>query len=141
MKRFPALLVLFAAVLWVSLPARAQTTDFSGEWANRCTEDYIARCGMGEQLGDYLGVPLNAAGRMRAETSDVAEWGLPEFQCRPHPSPYQWRAANGMRITKEINPISRELTAYHVSWLRSLDRPIYWRRYPNRGNCAASPSR
>src|SRR5437588_106456 len=28
-KRFPALLFLFAAVLWVSLPARAQTTDFS----------------------------------------------------------------------------------------------------------------
>ena len=30
-----------------------------------------------------------------------------------------------MRITKEIHPVSRELTAYHVSWLRSLDRPIY----------------
>ena len=125
MKIFASIFFLFGIVICANITASAQTTDFSGEWANRCTEDYIARCGMGEQLGDYLGIPLNAAGRMRAETSDVAEWGLPEFQCRPHPSPYQWRAAGNMRITKEIHPVSRELTALHVSWLRSLDRPIY----------------
>ena len=125
MKSVVILFFLFAALLLVTVPAHAQTTDFAGEWSNRCTEDFIARCGQGEQLGDYLGIPLNAGGRMRAETSDVAEWGLPEFQCRPHPSPYQWRAAGNMRITKEINPVSRELTAYHVAWLRSLDRPIY----------------
>ena len=70
MKSSASLFFLFAAVLFISWPVHAQTTDFSGEWANRCTEDYIARCGMGEQLGDYLGIPLNAAGRMRAETSD-----------------------------------------------------------------------
>ncbi len=123
MKR--VFLFLFAATVLYVIPVQAQGTDFAGEWSSRCTEDFIARCGMGEQLGDYLGIPLNAAGRMRAETSDVAEWGLPEFQCRPHPSPYQWRAAGNLRITKEINPVSRQLTAYHVAWLRSLDRPIY----------------
>jgi hypothetical protein len=123
--KFAGPLFLLAMMLLASLPAHAQTTDFAGEWSMRCTEDFIARCGGGEQLGDYLGIPLNAAGRMRAETSDVAEWGLPEFQCRPHPSPYQWRAQGNMRITKEVNPVSRELTAYHVAWLRSLDRPIY----------------
>ena len=30
-----------------------------------------------------------------------------------------------MRIIKEIDPVSRQLTAYHFQWVRSLDRPIY----------------
>src|SRR5207244_11551656 len=30
-----------------------------------------------------------------------------------------------MRITKEIDPISRELVAYHTQYVRSLDRAIY----------------
>src|SRR2546427_12224545 len=104
-KTFVPVLLLFAIVLFAGTSLRAQTTDFSGEWANRCTEDYIARCGMGEQLGDYLGIPLNAEGRMRVETSDVAEWGLPEFQCRTQPSAYQARSAGKLRITKEVNAL------------------------------------
>ena len=118
-----ACLLLLVLVLLGS-PALAQTTDFSGEWANRSHEDGAERGG-GPPLGDYLGIPLNDAGRMRAETADIADWGLPEFQCRPHPAPYQWRAQGAVRILKEIDPVSRELTAYHVHWLRSLDRPIY----------------
>src|SRR5437764_8788572 len=36
-----------------------------------------------------------------------------------------WRAQGAMRITKEIDPISRELVAYHTQYVRSLDRAIY----------------
>src|SRR5437764_7327890 len=32
-----------------------------------------------------------------------------------------WRAQGAMRITKEIDPISRELVAYHTQYVRSLE--------------------
>ena len=104
-----------------AVPGLAQM-DFSGEWAVLMHEGGVLA---GSQLGDYLGVPINEAGRMRAETHDGSDWGLPEFVCRPHSAPFQWRAAGGLRIMKEIDPVSRQLTAYHFQWVRSLDRPIY----------------
>jgi hypothetical protein len=103
------------------IPAAAQT-DFSGEWNTLMHEGGVLA---GSQLGDYLGVPINEAGRLRAETHDGSDWGLPEYVCRPHSAPFQWRAAGGLRIMKEIDPVSRQLTAYHFQWVRSLDRPIY----------------
>jgi hypothetical protein len=103
------------------------STDFAGEWVVLNFEDRIERGGVGAgpEIGDYLGIPFNAAGRMRAETSDPNEWSTQEFQCRPHPMPYQWRAQDSARISKEIDPVNRSLKAYHVAFLRSLDRPIY----------------
>ena len=103
----------------VSMHALGQT-DFSGEWSGLNHED------PGQPpLGDYLGIPFNDAGRMRAETTAESIWGIPEFQCRPHSPPHQWRGAGGVRISKEIDPLTRDLTAYHVDYLRSMSRPIY----------------
>jgi len=131
--------VLLLTMLLVSVPAFSQierspttgveqdltqSTDFAGEWVVRNFEDQLER-GLGPQLGDYLGIPFNAAGRMRAETFDAGEWSLPEFQCRPHPVPYQWRAQGAMRISKETDPVNRELIAYHFGYVRSFDRPVY----------------
>ena len=100
------------------------STDLAGEWVVLNFEDRMER-GTGSDLADYLGIPFNAAGRMRAETYDVNEWSTQEFQCRPHPMPYQWRAQGAARISKEIDPVSRSLKAYHIAFVRSLDRPIY----------------
>jgi cyclase len=112
---FSSLLLLVMA----SIPAFAQV-DFSGEWTMANNED------PGQPpLGDYLGIPLNDAGRMRAETTAESIWGIPEFQCRPHSPPHQWRGAGGVRIMKEMDPLTRQLTAYHIEYLRSMDRPIY----------------
>lgn len=96
--------------------------DFSGEWNTLMHEGGVLA---GSQLGDYLGVAINDAARLRAETHDGSDWGLPEYVCRPHSAPFQWRAAGGLRIMKEIDPVSRKLTAFHFQWVRSLDRPIY----------------
>jgi len=115
--------VSFLVTILTSAPVFAQT-DFSGEWVDRITEDSYERSG-GPPLGDYQGIPLNDAGRMKADSHDDSEWSLPEFQCRPHPGPYQWRALGGVRFTKEIDPVSRELTALHIEYLRSLERVIY----------------
>ncbi|HWF11757.1 MAG TPA: MBL fold metallo-hydrolase [Bryobacteraceae bacterium] len=98
--------------------------DLSGVWADRITEDSYERSG-GPPLGDYQGIPLNDAGRMKADSHDHSEWSLPEFQCRPHPGPYQWRALGAVRISEEIDPVSRELTAFHFEYLRSMERPVF----------------
>jgi hypothetical protein len=114
----------------LSVPVFAQQTpampltDFSGLWADRIHEDSYERSG-GPPLGDYQGIPLNAAGRMKADSHDHSEWSLPEFQCRPHSAPYQWRALGPVRIWEEIDPLGRELAALHVEYLRSMDRVIY----------------
>jgi hypothetical protein len=111
-----------------------QTTDFSGEWTSTGKgEPALAKVvgedpheiGFTADLYDYSGLPFNDAGRMRADTGDISDWSIPEFVCRPHPGVYNWFYGGGFRITKEIDPISRELTAYHVQFLRAPDRPIY----------------
>ncbi len=138
--------VFLLASMLAGAPAFAQITDFAGEWDNRNHEDAYDRVGSqqcpgpqcgGPALGDYLGIALNDAGRMRADTADVAEWDVPEFQCRPHVVPYIWRAAGGARISKEIDPVSRELVAYHVNFVRSLDRIVYMDGRPHPPEYAA----
>jgi hypothetical protein len=116
--------LLFAVTILSTVPAFGQIAELSGEYGNLTHEDANERAG-GPPLGDYLGIPLNEAGRLRADANDVSDWGLPEFGCRPHPSPYQWRAAGGVQIRKEVDPVSRDIIAYHFGWSRSLDRPIY----------------
>jgi glyoxylase-like metal-dependent hydrolase (beta-lactamase superfamily II) len=120
---------LLAAFL-IRVPAFGQgapaldITDFSGVWAETIHEDSYERSG-GPPLGDYQGIPLNDAGRMKADSHDHSEWSLPEFQCRPHSAPYQWRALGSVRFWNEVDPIGRDLRAIHVEYLRSLDRVIY----------------
>ena len=99
-------------MLWFNAPALAQpsfdttyqTIDFSGEWSELAYEGAFQY-----DLGDYSGVPLNAAGRMRADSHDHTEWNLPEIQCRPHPGIFNWFYGGGMRIVKQNDPVSREL--------------------------------
>src|ERR1043165_4270131 len=83
-------------------PAFAQV-DFSGEWAPRFYEDQPERV-PGPELGDYLGLPINAAARMRADTWDASLLTLPEWQCRPHSADYIWRGPSNLTISKEIDP-------------------------------------
>ena len=103
-----------------SFTTSIQTTDFSGEWS-----EIVHEIGATADLYDYSGLPFNAAGRMRADTGDISDWSIPEFVCRPHPGIYNWYYGGGFRITKENDPISRDLVAYHVQFLRAADRPIY----------------
>ena len=76
-------------------------------------------------LGDYTGIPFNEAGRVRADTTPESIWGTPEYQCRPHSAPHQWRGLGGARILKEQDPLTRDVSVYHIQFMRSLDRPIF----------------
>ena len=74
---------------------------------------------------DYLGIPFNDAGRQRSDTTAESLWGMAQFQCRPHSAPHQWRGLGGARILSELDPLGRNVRAYHIQFWRSLDRPIY----------------
>src|SRR5579864_2104521 len=84
MRFLPLLLVLLAsrAVFGQGAPV-LELTDFSGVWAERVHEDSYERSG-GPPLGDYQGIPLNDAGRRKADSHDHSEWSLPEY------APYSW---------------------------------------------------
>lgn len=114
------LVVVFLAC---ATPAYAQI-DLSGEWAPRFHEDQPERV-PGPDLGDYLGIPISDAARWRGESWSASIMTLPEWQCRPHSADYIWRGPSPVRITKEVDPVSREIVAFHAEWLRSIDRPIY----------------
>jgi glyoxylase-like metal-dependent hydrolase (beta-lactamase superfamily II) len=115
--------IFLIVIACAAAPASAQV-DFSGEWAPRMWEDQPERV-PGPELGDYLGIPINEAARLRAESWDASIQTLPEWQCRPHSADYIWRGPSNLRISKEVDPVSREITAFHAEWLRSVDRAIY----------------
>ena len=122
--RFAILLVALAAIFAgnfrVAAQGGARPPDIAGEWRLDSNED------PGQPpLADYLGLALNEAGRLRADTTPESIWGTPEYQCRPHSAPHQWRGVGGARILKDLDPISREIVGYRVQFMRSLDRPIF----------------
>ena len=82
LRRVLVVAALVMAMTVTAAPAWAQV-DFSGEWAPRFWEDQPERV-PGPELGDYLGIPINEAARMRGDTWDAAIQTLPEWQCRPH---------------------------------------------------------
>jgi glyoxylase-like metal-dependent hydrolase (beta-lactamase superfamily II) len=121
--RTAGLLLAVAAAAAVNLRVAAQGArppDIAGEWRLDSAED------PGQPpLADYLGLALNEAGRLRADTTPESIWGTPEYQCRPHSAPHQWRGVGGARILKDLDPISREIVGYRIQFMRSLDRPIF----------------
>jgi hypothetical protein len=110
-------------MLVVATPASAQI-DLSGEWAPRFYEDQPERV-PGPDLGDYLGIPISDAARWRAEAWSASIMTLPEWQCRPHSADYIWRGPSPVVISKEVDPVSREITSFKLEWLRSVERAIY----------------
>src|SRR3954454_21264517 len=137
MHRYASPLILFAVMLLsisaFAQPARAPNPpDISGEWRLESDEDPGALGQLGQPpLGDYLGIPFNEAGRMRADTSAESIWGTPEYSCRPHSAPHQWRGLGGVRILKEQDPLTRDIKAYHIQFMRSLDWPVFMDRRPH----------
>ena len=113
--RLPA----FVLVVWIGtvVPASAQM-DLSGIWAPIMHEDAVERAA-GPDIGDYLGLPINDAGRMRGETWDASILTLEEHTCKPHPSTYGFRGVGNLRITSDYDPKTFELTKIdtHIQWM------------------------
>jgi cyclase len=129
--------VLTAAVcVLAAVPAAAQI-DLSGEYAPRFHEDQPERI-PGPDLGDYLGLPITDAARMRGETWDASILTLPEHQCKPHPADYGPRGPANLRIWKEVDTESQRVIAWHthISW-QAPERVIWMDGRPHPPEWAA----
>ena len=105
----------------LSTSASAQV-DISGNWVSS-QENIRPRENAG--IGDYTGLPLNDAGRLRADTWDASVLSQRERQAQPHNTQYyQFRAA--ARIEKVIDPATKQLIAYNLCCeFGGMDRTIW----------------
>lgn len=101
-------------------------TDLSGTWRKVGQEDVHDR-GTGPDPGEFWGLPLNDAARMRADTYNE-EWVSTSYilQCRPHPTGYQPLGPDPMRIEQMVDPINRRLVAYRVSYDETPGDRMIW---------------
>src|SRR5687768_1992876 len=86
----------FVMLLGVGATAEAQV-DLTGLWQSLFHEDQPERL-PGPSIGDYVGLPINAAARMRADTWSASLLTLHEHQCKPHPVAYGYRGPANLRI-------------------------------------------
>ena len=110
------LALLFAGSAFFSVKTQAQVSP-TGKWDNRFDEDEPERI-PGPEIGDYLGLPINDAARLRADSWVATLLELPENQCRPHPSDYAWRGPALLRIWDDVDQLTQQQIAYHthISW-------------------------
>jgi glyoxylase-like metal-dependent hydrolase (beta-lactamase superfamily II) len=87
--------------------------DLSGQWSARYHEDQEHRI-PGPELGDYLGLPVNDAGRLKADSWDASILSLREHQAKPHPSTYSLRGPANIRITKVFDAVTQETVGYEI---------------------------
>lgn len=98
--------------------------DLSGQWTTRRSHEEAP-----ETLGDYAGLPINDAGRLKGDSWSASILTVPEFQCMPHGADLMWNppdVTGDMRIWKETRLDTEEVVAYHllVSWM-GQHRVIY----------------
>jgi len=105
-------------------PVFAQV-DLSGEWGQKMHEDAPERGG-GPEIGDYTGLPINDADRMRGDTWDAEKWTQLEHECEPHPADYAPRGPGSMRIWADMDPHTMDISAWHteIMWMQPT-RTIY----------------
>ena len=124
-KSLVGLLVLVAVLALPSFVA-AQSTDIAGEWGRWNHEDQPHRA-PGADLGDYTGLPINDAARLKAESWDASVLSQPERQAQPHPAMYSMRGPQpNVRIEKVLDPYTAQLLAYKISGMFGrADRTIW----------------
>ena len=95
----------------------ASALDLQGIWYPIFHEDQTERV-PGPDAGDYLGLPINEAARLRADSWDPNLLTVPEHQCKPHPGNYGTRGVGQMRIWEDRDPVTLQLIKIntHIQW-------------------------
>ncbi len=88
-----------------------------GYWEPIYDEDLDERL-PGPDIGDYAGLPITDAARLRADTWDASLLSLPEHQCKPHPSTYGFRGVGTLRVSEDRDPQTQQVIAIetHIAW-------------------------
>ncbi len=127
---------LVLAAAFASGPVLAEI-DLSGEWGPRYHEDQPERL-PGPAIGEYHGLPINDAARLRAESWDPSLLTLLEHQCKPHPADYATRGPSNLRIWKDIDTATQQIMAIktHIQW-QAPERTIWMDGRPHPPEYAA----
>lgn len=96
-----------------------------GYWAPIYHEDQEERI-PGPSIGDYAGLPINDAARLRAQSWDASLLSLPEHQCKPHPSTYGFRGVGTLRIWEDRHPETQALIALHTHIAWQAQHRVIW---------------
>ncbi|MGD2166890.1 MAG: hypothetical protein PVF63_02215 [Gammaproteobacteria bacterium] len=111
---------------WLPGATAFAQVDFTGNWAPLYHEDNPERI-PGPELGDYAGIPINDAARLRAD-SYIADRisAVTEYQCRPHGGDYSMRGLANMRVDDIRDPITQQVIAIHLRMnFQDMERTIW----------------
>ena len=120
-----ARLLAIGLLLCGPVPALAQV-DFSGNWAPLYHEDLPDRL-PGPELGDYTGIPLNDAARLRADSYDADRLSVvSQYECRPHGADYSMRGLANMRVERVLDPLTQRAVAFRTRMgFQEMERTIW----------------
>jgi len=115
----PGVLLLAAGIVGTRIlaqngPPAPIRTDIAGDWTVVTHED-TPNYAPGPDLGDYTGLPLNAADRQKAEAWDATILSQPERQTQAHPIQYISNNRGPRRILKILDPITQVQVAYALA--------------------------
>jgi len=101
-------------------------TDIAGDWLSTNNED-IPHRNPGPELGDYTGLPINAADRQKAQAWDASILSQPERQTQSHPAQYSERGPRpDLRIMKILDPTTQQLVAYAMAGFYGRADRVVW---------------
>ena len=115
-------LSLTLSVIW-SGQLSAQI-DLSGQWANRLHEDVPSR-GPGLEIGEWEGLPINNAARLKAESWNASVYTLPERQCIPFAADMGLTIGN-VRIWSDVDTSSQQVIAWHIRHEWQAQEQVIW---------------
>ena len=113
--------VVFTMLVSASANSVYAQADLAGMWAQRFHEELPER-GEGPEIGDYTGLPVNDAARLRADSWDASKWTVPERQCEPHPADYAPRGPANLLIGRTVDSVSQEVVSWDVTVNWSLQQ-------------------
>ena len=121
----PAGVALGAAMLATTSTSAVAQIDLTGSYRLLWHWD-IDKRNIGTLQGDYTGLPLNDAARVRSDAWTPSLWTIPEYQCMPHPSTYAERGFSGvtLKVWNEVDPRTQQVVAVKV--LGTVGEPERW---------------
>lgn len=113
--------------------------ELAGSWAARNTED-ISR---DSYPVDYLGLPLNDEGRLRALTYNESQLSMIERQCEGWPQFYFVQGPFGLKIWSDTEPVKGTVISYTIGawedraamtiWMDGRPRPSKYAEHTRAG--------
>ncbi len=112
---------VISVVLVAASPAFAQV-DLTGTWARSGQSDNVEAV----EPVDLLGIPLNADGRAKALSYDIAALSATERQCQMYPPFYAVSGPFSLQISMVQEPVTQKLLAWKIAGWGDRDETMIW---------------